>query len=358
MRLSRLSVSFALPLFLVVAPSHAQNQVELVSKDGKSTIKFGLLAQPQGEWIDTAEGDGTSQNLFVRRLRILVGGKIGDKISYFVETDSPNLGKADASGKKSDATIFMQDVIVSYAFSQGLMIDSGLLLTPNSHNSGQGATTLLPVDYGPYSFLHSTPTGSRVGRDYGVQARGYLVSNHLEYRVGVFQGARDAGSTNSLRTIARAVWYPFEAETGFFYTGTNFGGKKILAIGASYDRQDDYEAPAVDVYLDWPVGHDAITLQADWIAYDGGTTLATLPEQDVLLFEGSYFLHALRVGPYLQYSRREFDGGGADEENTQVGVAYWHSSHNFNLKVGYTTLQKDGAQDCSQLVLQCQLFFY
>ena len=345
-------------LLLLAAPPPARAQFEITSKDGTSSVKFGALAQPQAEWLDAATGDGTSQNLFVRRLRFLMGGKIGERISFFVETDSPNLGKADAAGKKNADTVFIQDIIVTYTLSKAFMIDSGLLLTPNSHNSEQGATTLLPVDYGPYSFLHSTPTGSRVGRDYGLQGRGYLASDHFEYRLGVFQGAREAGSGNALRTVARAVWYPFEAETGFFYTGTNFGRKKILAIGASYDRQDDYGAPAFDVYLDWPVGRDAVTLQADWIGYDGGTWFSALPKQDVYLFEASYYLHGLRLGPYLQYSRRDFSDTGADEENTQLGLAYWQSSHNFNVKLGYTRLEKVGTAERDQVVLQCQLFFY
>ena len=321
---------------LAVAAAPALAQFEIASKDGKSSVKLGLLAQPQAEWIDAATGDGASQNLFGRRFRVLMGGRIGDKLSFFVETDSPNLGKADWAGKKNADAVFMQDIIVTYIFSRAFMVDSGLLLTPNSHNSGQGATTLLPVDYGQYSFLHSTPTGSRVGRYYGVQGRGYLASDHFEYRLGAFQGARDAGSRNALRTVGRAVWYPFEAETGFFYSGTDFGRKKLLAVGASYDRQGDYEARALDVYLDWPVGRDAVTLQADWIGYDGGTRFTSLPAQDVHLFEASYYLHAVKVGPYLQYSRRDCAETGADERNTQLGVAYWHSDHTFNVKLGLT----------------------
>jgi hypothetical protein len=356
MRSARFAALAGVLAALVALPASAQ--FEIATKDGTSSLKLGLLAQPQAEWVDSADGAGATQNLFLRRLRILMGGKIGEKLSFFVETDSPNLGKADATGKKNADSVFIQDVIVTYTFSQGLMVDSGLLLTPNSHNSGQGATTLLPVDYAPYSFLHSTPTGSRVGRDYGIQARGYLASDHLEYRLGVFQGAREAESRNAFRTVGRVVWYPFEAETGFFYTGTNFGKKKILAVGASYDRQDDYKAPAFDVYLDWPVGQDAVSVQADWIGYDGGTWFSALPKQDAYLFEASYYLHALEIGPYVQYSRRDFAESGADERNTQLGLAWWQANHTFNVKLGYTRLAKDGSDNRDQVVLQCQLFFY
>jgi hypothetical protein len=337
----------------------AAAQFEITSKDGKSSLKLGLLAQPQAEWVDSADGEGATQNLFLRRLRILMGGRIGEKLSFFVETDSPNLGKADATGKKNADSVFIQDVIVTYTFSHGLMIDSGLLLTPNSHNSAQGATTLLPIDYGPYSFLHSAPTGSRVGRDYGVQARGYLVSDHLEYRLGVFQGAREEGSRNAFRTVGRVVWYPFEAETGFFYTGTSFGRKRILAVGASYDRQDDYEAPALDVYFDWPVGRNAVTAQVDLIRYDGGDFLTSLPEQDTVHLEAGFFFSALKLEPFVNLNDRDYaDAARADEKLSQVGLAYWHSSHTFNVKLGYGRLEQAHARDQAQIVLQAQLFFY
>jgi hypothetical protein len=347
----------AVAVLLAALPAHAQ--FEIATKDGTSSLKLGLLAQPQAEWVDSADGAGATQNLFLRRLRILMGGRIGEELSFFVETDSPNLGKADATGKKNADSIFIQDVIVTYTFSQGLMVDSGLLLTPNSHNSGQGATTLLPVDYAPYSFLHSTPTGSRVGRDYGIQARGYLASGHLEYRLGVFQGAREAESRNAFRTVGRVVWYPFEAETGFFYTGTNFGRKKILAIGASYDRQDEYKAPALDVYFDWPIGKNAVTAQVDFIGYDGGDFLTSLPEQDTVHLEAGFFFSALKLEPFVNLNDRDYaDAARADEELSQVGLAYWHSSHTFNVKLGYGRLERDHAGDQTQIVLQAQLFFY
>jgi hypothetical protein len=357
MRSFKLLLPAAVIVLLTAMPARAQ--FEVASKDGKSTIKFGLLAQPQGEWIDTATGDGTTQNLFVRRLRFLMGGKYGDKVSFFIETDSPNIGKASATGVKNSDTIFMQDIIVTYTVSTKFMIDSGLLLTPNSHNSEQGATTLLPIDYAPYSFLASAPTGSRVGRDYGAQLRGYLASNHFEYRLGIFQGAREASSRNSFRTIGRVVWYPFEAETGFFYTGTNFGKKKILAIGASYDQQDSYKTPAFDVYFDWPVGKNAVTAQVDFINYDGGTFLTTLPKQDTQHVEAGFFFSSVKLGPFVQYNVRNYDDAAkADEKYSQVGLAWWASNHNFNVKLGYGKFEKDNAKDQNQVQLQLQLFFY
>jgi hypothetical protein len=54
-----------------------------------------------------------------------------------------------------------------------------------------------------------------------------------------------------------------EADTGFFYTGTTHGQKKIIGIGASFDRQGNYCANSLDFFLDHPVNNgNAVTVQA------------------------------------------------------------------------------------------------
>ncbi len=227
-------------------PSSAQYQV--TSADGKSSLRFGALSQLQAEWIDTQGSSQPSQNLFVRRVRLMVGGKLGDKLSLFFETDCPNLGKASSDGTKNEGTIFVQDLVVTYSFSQALKLDAGMLLVPLAYHSGQGATSLLGVDYSPYAFLPSTPTKSRMGRDYGAQARGYLLGQHLEYRAGVGQGVRGPTAGNPFRTYGRVVYYPFETQSDLFYAGTAFGKRRLLGFGASFDRQKEYSTIGADVF--------------------------------------------------------------------------------------------------------------
>src|SRR5439155_22312225 len=120
-----------------------------------------------------------------------------------------------------------------------------------------------------------------VGRDAGFQARGYLLDNRLEYRIGAFQGARDAASHRSFRYAGRVQYEVLESEgTGFFYTGTYFGTKKVLAVAAAFDTQSDYHAYDADVFADHPLGPGAITPQSPYNRFDGATTFLTLPQQD------------------------------------------------------------------------------
>ncbi len=357
MNAARRTVVALVPL-LIAAAAHAQLQI--TSEDGAFSLKFGLMTQLQARTLETADGDSTAKDLYFRRLRLLAGGKLGERWSFFLETDSPNLGLGTADGSKSQSDVYIQDFIVTYTFSDMFHLDAGLILTPNAYNSEQSAAALLPVDYGPYSFLASGPTTSNVGRDYGVQARGYLADSHFEYRAGVYQGARGDNSTAPFRTVARVVWYPFEAQKGYFYTGTSLGKKKIVGVGASIDHQDDYSAYGADVFVDWPVnGGDGVTVQADWLRYDGGSTFTQLPEQDTMLLEAGYYLHSVHLSPFVQYATRDFAAASRpDESKLQAGVAWWLRGHNLNLKLGVGTLSRDGYPDRNLAQLQLQVFVF
>jgi Phosphate-selective porin O and P len=345
---------------LAVAPSWAQ--IQLTSQDGKSTMNLGFLSQLQYEGLDNADASHMGENLFFRRLRLIAGGKINDDLTFFVETDSPNLGKGTTAGTKTASTVTIQDFFLTYSFSNEFKLDGGMLLVPVSHNSQQSAASLLLLDYGPYSFQHSSPLDSVVGRDYGLQARGYLANNHVEYRLAVLQGNRGTASTLPFRTTARVVWYPFEADTGFFYSGSTLGKKQILAIGGSYDQQKNYKAYSGDVFLDQPVGGgNALTLQADYTNYDGGTTFTKLPKQKALLFEGGFYIAGAKASPIVQFSKLNYDTETAtfeDQQKIAGGVAVWLNGHRNNLKVLVEQIKQDKAKDRMQYVVQWQVFTF
>jgi hypothetical protein len=283
-------------LLLAASARPAAAQWQIDSKDGKASIKIGFLAQPQLELLDTPDTTSRSQNVFLRRIRIVFGGKVSDKWTFFFETDSPNVGKAtgdkttNPTGIKDAGNIYVQDAYFTYNESDSVKVDAGMILIPLGHNHNQSAATLLPVEYGPYSFTEGTQIGARVGRDYGVQLRGYPLKQHLEYRLGVFQGARGVEARNSFRVAGRAVWYPFAADTGFFYSGTFQGSKRVVGIGAGFDTQKEYHSYAADVFVEQPLnkGQQGLTAQFNWMRFDGGKFLPTLARQDVVLFEAAF----------------------------------------------------------------------
>jgi hypothetical protein len=360
-RLSLLIVFFvcvqtALP-FITYGADHPW---QIASQDGKSSIAFGFLAQGQAEWLTNPKTGVTSQNLFLRRMRLIAGGQINEKISFFIESDSPNLGKGQADGTKVAEKVFLQDVILTYKFRDEFQLDGGMLLIPFGHNGTQGATTLLPIDYGPFSFLSSDPTDSRAGRDYGLQTRGYLFKKHFEYRLGAYQGRRGTSANAPFRYSGRAVWYPFEAETGFFYSGATLGTKKILALGASFDNQSDYHSQGVDFFYDQPIFKgDALTMQADYAHYDGGSIFRQLPPEHTWLVEAGYYFHQVKVGPFAQLTGLRYRPDlGKDQSKFLGGVAWWPQGHRLSIKFGLGRTRLGSDPRRIQAVIQTQFYIF
>jgi hypothetical protein len=354
-----------LTLALAVRPAAAQWQID--SKDGKSSLNVGFLIQPQLELLQTVDQEGTSTNLYIRRLRVLLGGTLNEHWSFFFETDSPNLGKASpipggvAPGTKDQGDMFVQDAFVTYSRSQAFKVDAGMIMLPHSRNGTQSAATLLPVDYGPYTFIDSGPCGERVGRDYGVQLRGYPANQRFEYRLAIAQGVRGSEARNPLRITGRAVYYPFGAETGFFYGGTFQGTKRQLGFGAGFDAQDDARLYSADAFFETPVANktQGVTLQFNWMRYDGGTFLPALPKQDAFLIEAGYHVANHRLTPFMQYQARGFASAALPDQNSlQAGVAWWMAGHQRNLKLSAGRLHTEGLPDRTQLLAQLQLFYF
>src|SRR5437764_9627802 len=187
---------------LLASASTSRAQV-LIKVNDDLNFELGVLGQFQADTLRDTGTDVTSTNLFVRRLRLLFGGQVAKNVTFFVETDAPNLGKTLSGTKNITPSVIVQDAYGEFKFSTGFALDAGLMFVPFSRNAVQSAATLLPIDYGAYTFSQSAPEQSSTGRDTGFQAKGYFLANHLEYRIGAFQGVRNARSDNSVRYAGR-----------------------------------------------------------------------------------------------------------------------------------------------------------
>jgi hypothetical protein len=340
-----------------VEPARAQAVIK-VNED--VNLKFGVLGQFQADWLEDPVSDTTAQNLFIRRIRLIFGGQVAKHVTFFVETDSPNLGKVLASGKNITPSMIIQDAYGEFKVNDAFAIDGGLMFVPFSRNAIQSAATLLPIDYGAFTFTQSAPTQSSTGRDTGFQARGYVLKNRLEYRIGAFQGARNARSNNSLRYTGRVQYEFLESEgTGFFYTGTYLGKKKVLAVGGAFDKQGDFHAYDGDAFVDFPVGPGAVTGQVAYNRFKGGTPVVPLPKQNVVLVEAGYYINALRVTPVFQFTNRDIiDTSVGDQRNWSIGANYWWAGHNANIKSAYGRLKPRGLKAANEFTVQLQVFYF
>jgi hypothetical protein len=352
---------------LTIAAGSARAQAAIrVGED--VSIRFGALLQGWGDWTQDPVTEGYSQNLYLRRVRLLVGGQVARNITFFIETDNPNFGRAP---KALGSGFIVQDALAEVKFSDPLTISAGLMFVPFCRNCIQSAATLLSLDYSSFSFLATPVTQSSVGRDIGFQAKGYFNGNRIEYRVGAFQGFRAPAAPgapvarNPLRGVGRLQVNLFEPETpGIFYTGTYLGTKRVLAIGGGIDMQagpgDNYQAWALDAFLDHPLTDSvSVTAQVDYFSYDGGGTFTALPQQTAIFAEAGLYFKPLRIMPFVKFETRNFDlPAGIDETRYQVGFTYYRFGHNANLKVAYSRLDPDVGDASNQFTTQLQIFYY
>ena len=345
-------------LFLSIGalPAHAQAEIK-VNED--VNFKFGVLGMFQADTISNPEPEPNTNNLVVRRLRLIFAGQVAKNVTFFVQTDAPNLGKVLPAGKNITPSVILQDAYASVKVSDALIVDTGLVFVPGSRNNLTLTATLLPIDYGPFTFNDATAEESTLGRDTGVQARGYLLGSRLEYRVGAFQGFRDADSDDPFRYSGRVQYNFLDTDTGYLYTGTSLGKKKILAVGGTFDRQRDFRAYDADVFFDHPLGPGAVTAQFDYNHFDGGSRLTTLQKQNDVLVEAGYLIKALKLTPLLQFARRDIDGQSAgDQTTTSVGANYWWAGLNANVKAAYSRISPKGLSKQNEFTVQLQLFYF
>lgn len=343
---------------LLIGAVPASAQIVVKANDDVN-FKLGVLGQFQADTIDNPRLDSSTSNLFVRRLRLIFGGQVAKNVTFFVETDAPNLGRTLPGGKNIQPSVIVQDAYASLKVADAFTLDAGLMFLPFSRNGLQSAATLLPIDYGVNTFNASAPTQSATGRDTGFQARGYFYDHHVEYRIGAFQGMRDAGSDNAFRYAGRMQYNLLEPENGFFYTGTYLGTKKIFAVAAAFDAQKDFHAYGADVFFDCPIRSGAVTAQFDYNRFDGGDTLKTLAKQNDVLIEGGYLFKSVKVMPVAQLEHRDLTSVSAgDETRTSIGANYWWVGHNANIKALYTRVEARGLAKQNEFTVQLQIFYF
>jgi hypothetical protein len=380
------AVIFALTLIPAVAMAGDESEAD------KPAIKVRFLLQGQAQMTENGNpgGDGWGNEMFLRRARIILAGKVNRWIHFFMETDNPNMGKNGNWGVKT----YVQDAFVDFQMFPEFKVAVGMILLPFTHMNRQGATSLNSLDYhNPFS---KGFVAGNAWRDAGIEARG-IVANTLDYRIGVFNGLRGKAdsdlaadeirlnSDDSPRVTGRVAVNVFEPEKGFFYGGTSLGKSRILSAGLGFDFQpgaalDDqggekmYMALSGDVFWDIPLNDEMeITGQVAFVMFDRGNDQG-MDENKLFVTDtftpnagtgmGAYGDIGFRYGmwqPVIGGEWFDSDKVGADLMNMRGGVNMWIKGHAANLKLEYALTQTgdhDGTMNSgSQITLQSQFLF-
>jgi hypothetical protein len=367
------TIRFALVAMAVVVallPGVARAQA-VVKVNDDVNFRLGITLQAWGDWLQNAAG-AYAQNLYLRRARFLLTGNVAKDVSFFFQTDNPNVGKSTqtttsgTTGVKNLATGFiLQDALVEWKIANEFRLDGGLFLVPFCRDCLTGVSSFLTLDISSNSTAANGVTQSSGTRDTGFGARGYLLNDHLEYRAAVFSGFRQPGANNSFRYSGRLQYDVLDTEvTSYIYSGNYRGTKKILALGVGSDNQGAFHAYSGDVYFDIPVAKgDAVTGQAAWVHYDGETLFTTLPQQNDYLFQLGYYLSALKTQPFGMYQTVRFSQGAQTKNNNdkyQAGLNFYIMGQNLKLTPAFSrVLPKNVASPATnEFTVQLQVTYY
>jgi len=381
-------ITLIFSLFVVTLFTRVAGAVPVVDDKEKGIlINVGALIQPTfqmtmpgGQTVDSLCGtqhgrcsagignprsDGPSFDFFLRRARLMLWGSVTKEISYFIETDEPNLGK----GGDFTVRTFIQDAFLTYSFMPELRFDAGLMLSPLSHHTLEGATSLNALDY--HSDTVKFPAG-RIFRDVGVQVRGVALQDHLHYRLMISEGVRNGAVPQppapapARTTLLNPGGVPrFTAhlrgnivgvEPDFFLKGIYFSKTPIVSVGVGADFQPNsvmkldrshghYFAASGDVFAEVPFTEaDELIIKANYFYYAQGFVQGTtqFASGATALYGEVGFRHAW-VEPlaFVDYVKANGDedrlGAGAVEQSfsPHVGVNFWIMKHNFNIKTDF-----------------------
>jgi len=378
-------------------------------------FRFGAQVQA---WFKAAQdrikqpdgSDGSfAYDFYCRRCRFFVTGSVIKNVFFNILFESSNTGKADpVTGVKNSTIPQILDAYGQVKFVDWFWLSGGQILMPLTRNGLQPTTTYVSIDTANIATTPAAQGNTFVLRDLGFQANGFFLENHLEYRVGVFQGTRQgsiptaSSSHNGPRLVAMVSANFWDPETGYVNGGHYYGTKKVVGVMANFDYQTLRKAfpPAAGVdknayygvsgaaFINYPLsgspsprGGDEIVGLLQFGYYDGGARMGAtpnpgsypaIPKQTNYLAELGYYNHAGRFSVFGKVEARkisdDYDLLTVRAPGNQLwmagGVKYYVGPVNFmNFGLQYERVQNYDAPSTQQkgthnITFQMQTLLY
>jgi hypothetical protein len=343
MRRQLLSILLVSAASAIAVPAHA----EKITVDEDTFFTIGVLAQPQLQITENAAPGGDfASDIFLRRGRLVLTGWFDAHIGFVFVTDQANYGK----GGDYTTQFFIQDALAIYKFGPELSISAGMQLLPFVRNDYQSAGGLNAIDFRAGTIKFPAAAGKNF-RDMGIVVSGLLAAEKVYYRAGVFSGVQGKKASDTVpeavneddapRLTANVRYNLLGKEEGYAFSGIYFAKDPIVNVGVGVDWQDgalgstgkkQYLALSVDAFADYPLSEEMeILFQAGFMHYGHYATASGARDDANAVYAEAGVRYQL-VEPLVAVDYFNGDLPGTQVTTIRVGLNWWISKHNFNVK--------------------------
>jgi len=332
-------------------------------------VQVQAWAQARQDRLTTGADGSYAYDFLCRRCRFFTTGSVVKNVFFNFLFEGGNVGRADpVTGAKTSNVPVILDAYGQVKFTDWFWLSAGNILMPLTRNGTQPTTTYLTLDTAQIVNSAALQGNTFVLRDLGFQANGFFVDNHIEYRLGVFQGSRQPATTfgpltagacapptcvttetaghNGPRVVASLLMNFWDPEVGYVSGGHYYGTKRVLGVMGNWDYQsfrkdgpalpppvgaaqpagrdkDAYMGFSAAAFINYPLagpsktGGDEIAALVQFGYYDGGyaqnatgvtTNQGTYPnvlKQTNYLAEAAYYNHAGKFSVFGKYEMRK-----------------------------------------------------
>lgn len=333
----------------------------------KHKLNVGLRLQTWYQFMEDGKKNGTKDlhDFMVRRFYFYIKGEVMPKIGFFAHIAADRIGQdnLDNPGVGLGSGLAVRDAWIYYNMCDAFKVQMGRMYIPFTRNYGTTSTfALLPLElpFNQGGVRGGIFYASKVGRDDGIVLWGNPLNGKLQYRLGISEGVENADNPDdNLRYTGRLSFNFLEPELSWFNKGNYLGEKKVLALGAGFDYQDDLILGGrkdqknfgwtVDCFFDHPVGGGAVTVEAAYIHVQNVTQtlryswLTSGDDAQIYYIQGGYLFPGMigpgRVQPYFRFERLDVDEK-PDTGFPSLGFNYLLKGHNAKLTFDWTLIDQ------------------
>jgi len=243
-------------------------------------------------------------------IRLYINGSVTDQIKLTFNTEYTGSGTN---------TVEVMDAIGRFEFNDMVNIWAGRFLPPSDRANLYGP--YYANDWAPYADgVADYYPNVAVGRDNGLAYWGDF--GMLKVQLGAFDG-ESLGKTTAVKDPGKLVYAGrltldfWDKETGYYFNGTYYGDKDLLALGIAAQSQDSKTTFSLDGLMEKKLaGLGAVTVEAE---YNKDNGLSSTTHSDGWYALASYlFPQVIGIGKFQllgKYSDKTFDATAVTPSN-------------------------------------------